>query len=48
MYAIEMAACGVIYVPSFKKIGPGAQAILRFCLKNIRGCNVGIPDGRDL
>jgi hypothetical protein len=29
-------------------IGTGVQAILRLCLSNLRGCNVGIADGRDL
>jgi hypothetical protein len=49
MYAIEMAACGMIYLPSFMKIGTGVQAILRLlCLRNLRGCNVGITDRRDL
>jgi hypothetical protein len=33
MYAIEMASCGMIYLPSFVNIGTGVQAILRFCLK---------------
>jgi hypothetical protein len=37
-----------IYIPSFMKIGTGIQAILRFCLRNMRGYNVGITDGRDL
>jgi hypothetical protein len=27
MYAIEMASCGMIYLPSFVKIGTGVQAI---------------------
>jgi hypothetical protein len=30
------------------KIGTGIQAILRFCLRNSRGCNAGITDGRDV
>jgi hypothetical protein len=30
MYAIDMASCGMIYLPSFMKIGTGVQAILRF------------------
>jgi hypothetical protein len=47
-YAVEMAFCGMIYIPSFMKIGTGVQAILRFCLRRLRGCNVGITDGRDL
>jgi hypothetical protein len=47
-YAVEMASCGMIYIPSFRKIGTGIQAILRFCLRNLRSCNVGISDGKDL
>jgi hypothetical protein len=30
------------------KIGTGIKAILRFCLRNMRGLNVGITDGRYL
>jgi hypothetical protein len=30
------------------KIGRGVQAILRFFFRNLRGCNVGITDGRDI
>jgi hypothetical protein len=30
---LEMASCGMMYVPSSMTIGRGAQAILRFCLK---------------
>jgi hypothetical protein len=48
MYAVEMASCGKIYLPSFMKICKGVQAILRFCLSNLDDCNVGITDGRDL
>jgi hypothetical protein len=29
------------------KIGTGVQAILRFVLRNLRVCNVGITDGKD-
>jgi hypothetical protein len=47
-YAVEMALRGMIYVPSFMKIGTGVQAILRLCLKNLRCCNVDITGGRDL
>jgi uncharacterized protein YraI len=47
-YAIEMASCGMIYFPSIMKIATGLQATLRFCLRNLKGCNVGITDGRDL
>jgi hypothetical protein len=48
MYAIEMAVCGMINIPSFRKLGTGVQAILRLCLSNLNGCDVGINDGRDL
>jgi hypothetical protein len=47
-YGIEMVSCDMIYVPSFMKIDAGIQAILRFSFRNLRGCNVGITDGRDL
>jgi hypothetical protein len=40
-----MGSGGMINIPSFMKIGMGVQAILRFCLSNLRGCNVGITDG---
>jgi hypothetical protein len=33
------------YILSFMKIGVGVQAILRFCLRNLRGYNVGFTDG---
>jgi hypothetical protein len=29
-------------------IGRGIQRILRFGFRNLRGCNVGITDGRDI
>jgi hypothetical protein len=47
-YVIELALCGMIYVPSFLKINTRVQAILKFCLRNFRGCYVGIADGGDL
>jgi hypothetical protein len=40
-----MDVFGMIYVPSFMKIGPGVHGTLRFCLRNLRGCNVGVMDG---
>jgi hypothetical protein len=46
--AVEMSSGGMIYVQSSMKIDTGVQAILRFCLSNLKGCNVGIIDGRDL
>jgi hypothetical protein len=37
-----------MYLLSFVKIGAGIKAILRFCLRSLRGCDVGITDGKDL
>jgi hypothetical protein len=42
-YIIEIVSDGKTYIPRFKKIDRGVQAILR----NFRGCNSGITDGRD-
>jgi hypothetical protein len=47
-YAVEMASCGIICLPSFLKFGTGVQAMLRFCLRNLAGCIVGIIDGRSV
>jgi hypothetical protein len=47
-YTVEMASCGMIYIPSFMKTATSVQAILRFCFRNLRGCNVGITDGKVL
>jgi hypothetical protein len=43
-----MDSCGIIYLPSFMKIDTGVQAILRFFLRNLRGCNVGFIDEKDI
>jgi hypothetical protein len=43
-----MGSGDMIFIPSFMKTGAGFQAILRFCLRNLRGCNVDITDGRAL
>jgi hypothetical protein len=48
MFAFEMAACGMIHLQCFMKIGAGVQAILRCVLRNLRGCNVDITDGRNV
>jgi hypothetical protein len=48
MYAFGMASYGMTYIPSFMKTDTGVQAILWFCVSNLRGCNVGIIDERDL
>jgi hypothetical protein len=47
-YAVEMTSCGMIYTPSFTKTGTSVQAIFRFGLRNLRGCNAGITDGWNL
>jgi hypothetical protein len=46
-YAIKMMLSGMIYVPSFIKIGTGVEAILRYNIRNLRGCNASIDAGRD-
>jgi hypothetical protein len=45
--ATGLASYGVIHIPSFIKIGRGVQAI-RFGLRNLRCCNVGITDWWDI
>jgi hypothetical protein len=45
-YAVEMASCGMINIPSFMKTSTGVQAILRFCFRIFRGCSVDITDGK--
>jgi hypothetical protein len=47
-YSVETALCGLIHVPSFMKFGEDDQAILRFCLRNLRVFNASITDGRYL
>jgi hypothetical protein len=48
MYAFEIVSSGIIYLVSSMPIGTGIQEILRFCLRNLKGHNVGITDGRVL
>jgi hypothetical protein len=48
MYAVEMASCGMIYLPNFMKFGTGVQAVLRFCPSSLNSCNVDITNGRDI
>jgi hypothetical protein len=47
-HGAEMASCVMLYIPSFMKTGIDVQAILKFCLSNLRGCNDGITDERYL
>jgi hypothetical protein len=46
IYVIDMPSCGMTVLPTFMKNGIGVQAILRFYVSNLKGCNVGITDGR--
>jgi hypothetical protein len=48
MYQVEMASFDMKYkyVPSFMKVGIDVQEILKFCFRNLKGCNVGITGGR--
>jgi hypothetical protein len=45
---IELGSSGTMYKKGFMKIVVCVQAILKFRLRNMRGCNVGIIDGRGL
>jgi hypothetical protein len=49
-YAVENSSCGMIhvYLISFMKIGNRRSSNIEVCLKNLRGCNVGITYGRDV
>jgi hypothetical protein len=38
----------MIYISSFVKTDTGVQTVLKFCLNNFGGCNVGITDGMGL
>jgi hypothetical protein len=43
---IEMGSGGMIYLPSFMKIGTGIEVMS--CLSQFKSCNFGITDRRDL
>jgi hypothetical protein len=43
-----MGSGDMIYIPCLVKIGAGFEGILRFSLSNLKSCNVGITDGRNL
>jgi hypothetical protein len=47
-HAVEIALHGMINVRAFMEIGRGIQAILRFCFRNLKDCNVGITAGMDI
>jgi hypothetical protein len=45
---VEMGPGGMICILGFMKIVTSAGGILRFCLGNFKGCNVGITGGSNL
>jgi hypothetical protein len=45
-YAVEMDSSGMIYIPSFVRIGIGFQEILRVYLRNLKGSYVVVTDKR--
>jgi hypothetical protein len=47
-YIVEMGSGGMIYIPSLMKIVTGIWGLLKFCLRNVRRCNSGVADGKEL
>jgi hypothetical protein len=47
-YTVAMASDDVIHIPSFVVNGSAIQEILRFCHRNLKGCNIDTADGRYL
>jgi hypothetical protein len=41
---VEVGSGGMIHTRSIMKIGKGVEGILRFCLRDLKVCNVGITD----
>jgi hypothetical protein len=48
VYAIAIISVGMIYIPRLTTIGSGIRVLLRLLPANLRSCNVGITDGRNL
>jgi hypothetical protein len=46
--AVEMTSCCMVSLPSVTKTDRGGQVILRFCLRKLNGCNVEIPECKEL
>jgi hypothetical protein len=40
-----LALSKYVTILGFIKVGAGVQAILRYFLSNLKGCNVGVTDG---
>jgi hypothetical protein len=47
MYAAEMAIYDMMH-NTFHEEGTSVQAILRYSLSSLNGCNIGITDGKEL
>jgi hypothetical protein len=47
-HATETAPSSMIYRLSLMKTGRGIREIIRLSFQNLRSCNVGITDRRDL
>jgi hypothetical protein len=47
-FCVVLQLNNCIYVIIYVYIGTGIQAILRFCLSSLNGCNVGITDVKAL
>jgi hypothetical protein len=43
-----MTSCSMIHTSRIMNIVTDVQVILRFCPRNLKGCNVGVTGGRDL
>jgi hypothetical protein len=48
--ALEMGSGGIIYITKFHEYWymMCSSSVSRICLRNLKGCNVGITDGRSL
>jgi hypothetical protein len=46
--AVEMVSGGTICLPMFMKISTGIQAILSLRMSNLKQCNVGVTDDRNV
>jgi hypothetical protein len=40
-YGVEITSRSMMYIPSFMEFDADDQALLRFCIRNLSGCNVG-------
>jgi hypothetical protein len=45
---VEMDSYGMIYIPSSMNIDSSVEGIIKFSIRNLKGCNIGITDLRIL